>query len=163
MRTECFLRGITLHLHVRSNLSWWHAHELLSRLAAQSGGERRHSQGHRLKPLLGKSGPSGRPTAKRRLSPGFDSQLCVVTCSHLPGKRAPHLLSSNSPPAIQNVRTRLTTISSTDFDARRASMNPISRTGGTKLQSHVPCSVRSALYRLGHSPAGGPCHSRAQR
>lgn len=82
---------------------------------------------------------------------GFDLQLCVVTCSHLPGKRAPHTFFPLSA-AAPNVQARLSHVYSTESNHHRATLSPISRTrvhqAGTS-RDVLGCDWRYAL--LGHS------------
>jgi hypothetical protein len=137
----------------------------------------RAHEARRLKPLHAstKTGPNWRPSAVHGPASKFDLQLCAVTCSHLPGKLAPHLLSPTRRRRLrEDERASLSQCRPLDDSAlQRGPMEPISRTGGhqaprSRAAMGAVGAVHFALCRVGRSanstaPAGGPCHSRAQR
>jgi hypothetical protein len=88
---------------------------LLSLLDDPGSAVCRAHEARRLKPLHAstKTGPNWRPSAVHGPASKFDLQLCAVTCSHLPGKLAPHLLSPTR-------RRRLR-------EDERASLSPLGR------------------------------------
>ena len=109
--------------------------------------------------------PSGRPSAPAL--PGFDVQLCVVTCSHPPDKLCPSPslfeLVAGDPECTSALHLRFFYNSAT----WRAPPDPnlASReyhAAKSRAQSGAICAMpfRSQCQL---SMAGGPCHSRAQR
>ena len=137
----------------------------------------RAHEARRLKPLHAstKTGPNWRPSAVHGPASKFDLQLCAVTCSHLPGKLAPHLLSPTRRRRLrvrEDERALLSRLGRVRSGApQRGPMEPISRAGGhwaAPRSRAAMGAVHFALCRVGRSansiaPAGGPCHSRAQR
>lgn len=127
-------------------------------MAAVSGGEKR-----RLKPLLREAAPNGRPSAVRRRASTCDFVLSLVRTlqASVPLTFFPRTRRRQRRGRTHVLRLVLSQI----FDRQSAPFVPISQTGDSKLTSHVRCWQPSALCLVGHSagPAGGPCHSRAQR
>ena len=134
----------------------------------------RAHEARRLKPLHAstKTGPNWRPSAVH--GPASTCSLATLCCHLLAPSRqtCPSPSLFNAAPAAQSRRAHVAVAPRTIplSSAARWTMEPISRTGGHQAaRSRGPLgAIHFALCRVGGSansiaPAGGPCHSRAQR